>query len=423
MKTARFVMLLASIVSLALTTFGQTATTARITGQVTDAQGAVVVGATVRLVDKATNQERTTGTNEEGRYSFPSLTPGTYDISVTKQGFRRESVANVLAQVTKSVIVDVSVQPGGTAEQVTITAAGEVQLQKDDSAVGNVIDSEKISYLPSADRQIASLLTLQPGVPTSGEVTGSRADQNTFNLDGVDVSDNIIGQPFRTIIPTPSESIQEFRVTVSNPTASFGRSAGSQVELVTKRGTNQFHGSLYEYHQDASLNSNTWTNNSLGLPRPGGVDNRFGGSIGGPIPIMKEKLFFFFNYEGRRQAAAQQFTRPVPTDSLKSGILKFQDATGAAVAYNPKTFDALGIGSNPAVLAVLRRMPAPNNFSAGDGLNTAGFTANVPVSLNDDFGVLRLDYQINSKWSVLATGRANRDVQTQAFQADLVHLK
>ena len=421
MKTARFLVLLAFVVSLNVTICGQTATTARITGQVTDAQGAVIGGATVRLVDKSTNQERTTTTNEEGRYAFPNLTPGTYDISVTKQGFRRESVANVLAEVTKSVIVDLSIQAGGTAEQVTITAAGEVQLQKDDAAVGNVIDSEKLSYLPSADRQVTSLLTLQPGVPTSGEVTGARADQNTFNLDGVDVSDNVIGLPFRTIIPTPVESIQEFRVTVSNSTASFGRSAGSQVELVTKRGTNLFHGTLYEYHQDAALNSNSWTNNSLGLRRPGDTDNRFGGSVGGPI--WKEKIFFFFNYEGRRQAAAQQFTRQVPTDSLKAGILKFQDATGSIVSYNPKTFDPLGIGSNPAVLAVLARMPAPNNFSAGDGLNTAGFTANVPTSLTDDFGVLRLDYQINSKWSVLATGRANADIQTSAFQADLVHLK
>jgi hypothetical protein len=422
MKTARFLILLAAVVLLFnLTVLGQTATTARITGQVTDAQGAVVGGATVKLVDKSTNQERTTTTNEEGRYAFPSLTPGTYDVVVTKQGFRRESVASVLAEVTKSVIVDVSIQPGGTAEQVTITAAGEVQLQKDDSSVGNVIDSEKISYLPSADRQITSLLTLQPGVPTSGEVTGSRADQNTFNLDGVDVSDNVIGLPFKTVVPTPNESIQEFRVTVSNPTASFGRSAGSQVELVTKRGSNQYHGSLYEYHQDASLNSNTWDNNNLGLRRPGDVDNRFGGSAGGPI--WKEKIFFFFNYEGRRQAAAQQFSRLVPTDSLKSGVLKFQDATGAVVTYNPKTFDPLGIGSNAAVLAVLNRMPAPNNFSAGDGLNTAFFTANVPTSLNDDFGVLRLDYQLNSKWSVLATGRANRDIQTNAAQADLVHLK
>src|SRR5215467_10576460 len=123
MKTARFVLLLVAAVSLNIVARGQTATTARITGQVTDAQGAVVSGATVKLVDKATNQERTTTTNEEGRYSFPSLNPGPYDISVTKPGFRREAIANVQAEVTKSVIVDLSIQPGGTAEQVTVTAA------------------------------------------------------------------------------------------------------------------------------------------------------------------------------------------------------------------------------------------------------------------------------------------------------------
>src|SRR5262249_32349875 len=134
MKTARFLMLVAVVVSLKLTVFGQTATTARITGQVTDAQGAVVVGATVKLIDKATNAEkRTAVTNDEGRYVVPSLDPGDYDIVVTKPGFRKGAVAGVRAEVSKSLTVDITIQPGGTSEQVTITATGEVQLQRDDS--------------------------------------------------------------------------------------------------------------------------------------------------------------------------------------------------------------------------------------------------------------------------------------------------
>jgi hypothetical protein len=250
MKTARlFLVLTLLISSLSVRSLSQTATTSRITGVVVDANGAVVVGASVRLQNKETRAERTANTNEEGRYVFPSLEPGDYDITVDAKGFRRSAVSAVAAQVSKSINVDIRMEPGGTEEQVTVSAAGEVQLQKDDSSVGNVIDSDRIARLPNADRQATSLLTLQPGITTGGEVTGARADQNTFNLDGIDISDNVIGLPFRTIIPGTAESIDELRVTVANPNATFGRSAGSQVTFVTKRGTNQLHGSAYEYYQ------------------------------------------------------------------------------------------------------------------------------------------------------------------------------
>src|SRR5262249_10383591 len=266
-------------------------------------------------------------------------------------GFRKAVISAVTAQVSKSINLDVTLEAGGSQEQVTVTATGEVQLQKDDSSVGHVIDSDRIARLPNATRQATDLLTLQPGITTGGEVTGARADQNTFNLDGVDVSDNVIGLPFRTIIPVTAESIDELRVTVANPNATFGRSAGSQVTFVTKRGTNQFHGAGYEYYQGAVLNANTWDNNRIGLPRPPLVDNRFGGSFGGPM--WKEKLFFFFNYEGRRLPGTRKATRLVPTDSLKSGILKFLDANGSILTVNPKSLDPRNIGTNPGIIRAL----------------------------------------------------------------------
>ncbi|HEX3227707.1 MAG TPA: TonB-dependent receptor, partial [Pyrinomonadaceae bacterium] len=312
MKTAHlflaFVLLVSSLPATALT---QTATTSRITGIVTDPNGAVVAGASVKLQNKETHAERTASSNDEGRYVFPSLEPGAYTISVDAKGFRKTTVSQVNAQVAKSISVDVVLEAGGTSEQVSITAATEVALQKDDASVGNVIDRDRISRLPTASRQATDLLNLQPGITSGGEVTGARADQNTFNLDGIDVSDNVIGLPYRTVIPVPTESLDEFRVTVSNPNATFGRSAGGQVTFVTKRGTNQLHGSLYEYYQGAVLNANTWDNNRIGLNRPPLVDNRFGGSVGGPI--WKEKVFFFFNYEGRRLPGTSKQTRLVPT--------------------------------------------------------------------------------------------------------------
>lgn len=422
MKTARFLIFVLIVSSLPASGFGQTATTARVSGLVKDSQGAVVAGATVKLVDKATKAERTDATNSEGRYVFAAVEPGTYGISVTGQGFRTSVVSDFKADITKVATIDVELQPGGASEQVNVTATGEVQLQKDDASVGNVIDEDRIKRLPQINRQVTSLLLLQPAVAPGGEVAGSRNDQNTFSLDGLDVSDQV---GFRgavgTVVPVPSESVEEFRVTVANPNAAFGRSAGAQVSLVTKRGSNAFHGSVYEYHRNDNLNANSWRNNRLGLVKPPLIDNRFGFSAGGPI--WKEKTFFFGNYEGRRVPGSLSVTRAVPTQSFRDGVLRFRDASGAVFTVNPGTFDPRGLGSNPKILAYHRTLPLPNDLSIGDGLNTGGFTANLPTTLEDDFGVLRLDHQINSNWSVEARGSLFRDLQTGAAQADIVNLR
>jgi carboxypeptidase family protein len=423
MKTARF-FLLASLLltSFPVNAFTQTATTSRITGIVTDAAGAAVVGASVKLTNKETRTERSTTTSDGGNYVFPSLEPGDYEIAVSAQGFRKAVISAVTAQVSKSINVDVSLEAGGSQEQVTVTATGEVQLQKDDSSVGHVIDSDRIARLPNATRQATELLTLQPGITTGGEVTGARADQNTFNLDGVDVSDNVIGLPFRTVIPVTAESIDELRVTVANPNATFGRSAGSQVTFVTKRGTNQFHGAGYEYYQGAALNANTWDNNRLGLDRPPLVDNRFGLSLGGPI--WTDKLFFFFNYEGRRLPGTNTATRLVPTDTLRAGILRFRSADGSIITVNPRSLDPRNLGANPGILHSFGLMPAGNDNSVGDGLNTTGFTHNYAGNLKEDFGVLRLDYQINKNWSFEGKAAGQEVQSTSALaQVDLVNLR
>lgn len=422
MKTARFLVFLLVFSSLPVNAFAQTAATAKISGVVTDAQGAVVQGATVKLINKATKQERTDATNDEGRYVFAAIDPGLYDVTATAQGFRTTVVSDFKAEISKAASIDITLQPGGVGEQVTITAAGEVQLQKEDSSVGNVIEADRITRLPTQQRQVTELLRLQPLTTTNGETAGSRFDQNTFTLDGIDVTDNVgFRGGFATVVPTPTESIEEFRVTVANPNASFGRSAGAQVVLVTKRGGNAFHGSAYAYHQNDNLNANSWTNNRLGLDRPPLIDNRFGFSVGGPI--WPEKLFFFTNYEGRRLPGTTQATRVVPTESFRNGTLRFRDTSGNILNINPRTFDPRGIGASPAILSYLRALPAPNNFSGfGDGLNTAGFTANIPANLESDYGVLRLDYQITQNWSFEAKGALYRNIQRSLGQVDLIQV-
>ncbi len=403
--------------------FGQTAATSRISGLVTDANGSVVAGAVVKLVDNTTKAEKTVTTNDDGLYVFASIDPGTYDLSVAAKGFRNTVILGVKADITEVTVRDVTVEPGSVSETVTVSATGDVLLKTDDATVGNTIDQRQLERLPTTNRRATALIILQPAVTPGGEVVGSRADQNTYSLDGLDVSDQV---GFRgaadTVVPIPAESVEEFRVTVANPTASFGRSGGAQVTLVTKRGGNDFNGSAYWYHQNDNLNANSWSNNRLGLKRAEAKDNRFGATVGGPI--WKDHTFFFFNYEGRRVPGSTQVTRIVPTQSYRDGLLRFLDASGVVNTFNPVTFDPRGLGSNPRITTYLKTLPLPNDLSLGDGgLNTGGFITNIPVTLRDDFGVLRLDHKINSNWSVEARGSLYRSINTSAGQANIVDLK
>jgi hypothetical protein len=401
--------------------FAQTATTTKISGVVTDAKGSVIAGASVKLTNKATKLEKTASTNNDGLYVFSSIEPGLYDVSVASPGFRSALISDVKADISTGKTVDVALEVGNISEQITISAGSQLQLQRDDASIGNVIDKDRIKRLPNLSRQSSFLLQLQPGTAPVGEVTGSRADQTTFNLDGIDVTDNVVGQPFFTVIPTPNESVEEFRVTIANPNATFGRSAGAQVTLVTKRGTEAVHGSVYEYYQNKNLNANTWTNNRLGIERPPFSDHLFGASVGGPL--RKDKLFFFFNYEAERQTSTSEVVRIVPTQSFRNGLLSFRDASGGVFTVNPQAFDPRGLGSNPQILASLKLMPLPNNFSFGDGLNTGGFSANLPSAAHSDFGVLRLDYQLSRNWSFEAKGAAARQIFSGPSQVNLIEMK
>ncbi|MBI3650946.1 MAG: carboxypeptidase regulatory-like domain-containing protein [Acidobacteria bacterium] len=425
--------LLATLLSLllALAVLAQTATTTSISGLVADPQGAIVAGATVSLKDKATNQERTAITNDEGKYIFSNLGAGVYDLTISAQGFKKAVITDLKADVTKAVTQDVRLEAGGLTEEVTIAAGTEAQLQKQDAALGNTFENKRVALLPNISRDATPLLSLQPGTTPTGEITGARADQSTFSLDGIDVSDNVIGQTFRTVIPTPTEAVEEFRVTVANPNATFGRSSGAQVTFVTKRGTNQFHGSAYEYLQNDKLNANSWTSNRLGLSRPVLRDNRFGGSVGGPI--FKDKTFFFLLYEGRRNSGATTVMRIVPTSTLKQGLLRFNevisknpDGTPKEIVtrtINPRSFDPRNLGANPLILSMLALYPDANDFTVGDGLNTASFTANLPTNLRGDQSILRLDHAFNDKWKFDGAFNAFRQLQIGIGQVDIVNRK
>ncbi len=393
----------------AATALAQSSTTAAVVGTVTDATSASVPGAVVELQSVDTNAVTTAKTNDSGEYIFPNVTPGKYRVTVKHSGFKPTSVADLTIEVNRSYSVPVRLEVGTDTQVVEVQATASVQLQTTDSQIGNSVSSDAIMRLPTLQRNATELLGLQPGAVPVGNgimmrVSGAIDDQNTVTIDGIDVTQNIVAT--NTSIPTGTDSVEELRVTTANPNANFDRASGAQMTLQGRHGTNEFHGTLYEYLQNSALNANTWDSNRARLAKPAIKDNRYGGSFGGPI--KKNKTFIFGNFEERRYNAVTQITRTVPTSTLRQGIIQFRNPSGNIDQFNLATAavcgpngngqcDPRGLGMSPTVAAQFKLMPLPNFGGVGDGLNTSGFTANIPTPLQSDFGVVRLDHYITSK--------------------------
>src|SRR5437899_2924621 len=206
---------------------------------------------------------------------FPPISEMQRGGFVKKVGFRTAEVLLLTVNVAKSYTLDFKMELGQLAEVVQVEAGARVELQTTDATVGNVLPSSEIQNFPALTRQVNELLTLQPGATPTGEITGARSDQSSFMLDGIDVTNNSVGG-LGTFAFLPIDSIDEFRVSVANPNAEYGRGAGGQVSLVSRSGTDQYHGSTYWYHQNDNLNANSWDNNRLKLAKPELKDNRFG---------------------------------------------------------------------------------------------------------------------------------------------------
>jgi hypothetical protein len=420
--------------------YAQSATSALVTGIVTDVSGGTIAGAEVILQDQSTGGKQTAATGIDGRYVLPSVAPGLYTVKFTAKGFRTSVVNRLQAEVLESYTVNMTLDVGPTSEVVEVQASTSAELQTTDSSIGNVLGGDALKLLPVYTRSATALMFLQPAVTppvlgnstltkdvSGGAMAGARSEQVTFNLDGGDAtsdlegSNNYISPPGEPqpapIVPIPQESTEEFRVATSNPNATIGRSSGADVAVVTKHGANAFHGSAYEYHFDDGEGANSWQNNRLSIHKPHQVDNRFGATTGGPI--WKDKLFFFTNYEGRRFYDSASITRVVPTDTLRQGVLTFKDSTGTPVPYNFNPAngalasvcgatgnlpcDPRAIGVSAVTMSQIALLPHGNNSSIGDGLNYTGFTANYATPFTEDIAVTRLDYHISPKWSVFGT--------------------
>jgi hypothetical protein len=428
--------------------------TSSLNGSVTDPSGASVSGAKITLTETATGFQRTATSNAAGLYQFLDVAPGNYKLDATASGFAPFSATNVTLLVSLPSTVNIKFQVAGVAQ--TVTVEGEAPLiNRSDASLGNVVEGDLIAELPIPDRNVVSMLSLQPGVAylgeqldattdtRSGAVNGLRSDQSNVTLDGVGVNDENNGYAFTSVLNVPPDSVEEFRVTTANSNADSGYSSGAQVALVTKSGTNAFHGSAYEYNRNTIFSANdpflkaSQIQSDQSNTAPKLLRNVFGATFGGPI--MKNRLFFFTNYEGRRDAQGTSVLRTVPSASLQNGFLVYNCAllangspnplcsggTVTANGYNGQPYtvnvpagdyaltpqqitamDPLGIGPSAGAENILNQYPA-SNVLYGDGLNTLGyrFASNADSTYNTY--IARLDYHINNSGSQTLFARAS----------------
>ncbi|MGH9340359.1 MAG: carboxypeptidase regulatory-like domain-containing protein [Acidobacteriota bacterium] len=417
-----FVFLAATYMSEALL-----AQTASLQGTVLDPQERAVPGADVTLIQAETGTERVTVSDDQGGFVFAQVTPGAYSLRAELPGFKTVVTENVNLRVDTATTIDVQfTELGQVSEIVTVTGEAEL-LNKTDATIGNVLTPTQISRLPLENRNVANLLSLQPAITREGYVAGARSDQSNLTLDGIDVNEQQTGALTTVLRVTPA-SVQEFRVTTANPNATHGRSAGAQISFVTKSGTNDFHGGLYYSHRNTATTANNFFNNRVegdpdndgepGLARPALLRHLFGGSVGGPI--SQDKVFFFFNYEGRKDRKQESVLRFVPLPSLGQGQVKYENTSGEIVTLGPDELNAIyPVGVNPlaieALAAAAARYPA-NDTGEGDGLNTGGFRFNAPLPLDWNTYTAKIDFNLSSEHQFFVRGNYQWDHESFAPQ-------
>ena len=419
-----------------VTTFAQTATTS-LRGVVTDASGALVPNATVSLSDKANGTSYSATTNSAGRYIFPVITPATYQVDITSSGFAPQSrIAELLVNQPATIDFTMSVKSNDTT--VNVSTATET-LNLTDATEGNAIGNTTIEALPMDGRNPVALLTLQPGVlylgpentdSRTGAVAGGRSDQGNVTVDGLDDNNQMQGTAFTGVLRSTLDSTEEFRVTTSNGTAEAGHSSGAQVNLVTKSGTNHYHGSLYEYYRPTNTVANQFFNKNTqiitgepNIPQKY-IQNVFGGSIG--APIIKDKLFYFFNYEGTRIGTDTVVGDTVPTASFMQGELGYVDTNGNTDYLSRQQVTAMdepctqntfngapvcpnGPGPNAAVLNYYAKVPTATSTILGDGINSGGYYFVSPTPSTQNTSIFKIDYVPSSKHHLFVRGNLQKD--------------
>ncbi|MDX2030512.1 MAG: TonB-dependent receptor [Blastocatellia bacterium] len=423
---------------------GAQAVRGRIEGTVRDPQGQLIPNATITLTNLGTGETRTAVSSGEGVYVAVEVKPGAYRVTAEATGFKKITVEGIVVQVATVATVNLELPVGAASESITVNASESQEVVNSaNPEVGDVVDRQRILDLPLDGRNPLELTALQAGVQlrtnADGEIdrfsiNGNRTVANNITVDGVNASDNFLKTPANVtlpVIPVSVESIGEFRVTTALPSAEFGRGT-AQVNAITASGTNQLRGSLFEFHRNTVFNANTFFNNSTvspatgeTLPREKLIRNQFGGRLGGPVTLPKwllgpfayngkDRTFFFFSYEGKRESRGLSRNRTVYTSQARQGIFRYLNGlptTPANVAANPglvRSVNVLGLNAtratlDPLVSRYLALTPTPNNFQLGDGLNTGGYRFNSTILSPSDVFAGRLDHRLTAKHSLEAT--------------------
>ena len=394
-----------------------------ILGTVTDPSGAAIAGAAVAVKNVNTGLSRTVTTSDDGTYSVPELPIGTYSVTVEKSGFRQGVVTGLQVEVSSDVRADVTLQPGELAQKIEVSADQLPQVESTSNVLGGIVESKVVTNLPVNGRDYQKLINLVPGVTSSPDqitdspgsygvfsVNGARGRSNNFLLDGTDMNDGyrndpaineagVFGTP-ATILPL--EAIAELRV-LSNSEAEYGRSAGGVINIVTKSGSNSLHGSGFDFFRNNALDARNFFN-EVGQPQNPFHNNQFGGSLGGPI--VKDKTFFFVDYEGMREKGAEASTACVPT----------QADFAQAIA------DSGGV-VNPVIAAMLAKPnliwpAAPANATDCYTDGGSNISLATPFSNRVDSAIVKIDHTFNS--NNLLTGRYYIGDSDQSFPLALV---
>lgn len=410
--------------------------TGSLRGLALDPQRRGIPGVMIYAERIGTSRTWTTQTQEDGTYALTSLPPGEYRIRASAKGFRPVERYPVAIEVQSPRQLDLDFQIETTEMTLAVSAEGAF-LNLADARVGSHLTGGQITQLPLEGRNVLALLSLQPGVvytsdtnvlfrtnfgepdadARNGAVNGGRSDHANVTLDGLDVNDHQTGFAFHSVLRVGAESIQEFRMVTAGQGAEVGRSSGAQVALVTRSGSNEFHGALFHAHRNTVFSANSFLGNRANLPRAKLIRNTYGGAAGGPL--IRNRLFVFGSFEGRRDASETSVIRNVPTADLRNGFVRYRNRAGAIATLSPndlRRIDPLGIGVNRGTIELMQLYPLPNDSPNIDPLNFGGFRFNSPVRDSLNAGTLRLDYHLSGAHQLFARGNLQTDTGLAALQ-------
>ncbi len=422
------------------------AQTSTISGTVYDPSGAVVGGADVSAVNGATGVAFKQVTNEVGLYSFPSIGVGTYTITVELSGFKTARRTGLILNTGTPIVQNFTLELGGGGQEVSVEATAAV-VNTTSATLGNVVEHVTVSTMPLNGRNPLNLIILEPGVVQTGStgvnVNGLRAQSGNVTIDGIEANEASNPTPVNNVFRINPDNVQEFKVTTSNPTPEEGRNAGLNVNIATRSGGNEFHGTAVEYFRNTVLNANETFANGQGNPRTYIQSNQYGFDASGPI--KKDKTFVYGSWQGQKvnlQLAIDKAFGNIPTlytPTAMSGIYRYFVAdpnnpfkiNGTTItanspllvkpdgsladgvrncisasdrnciqSYNMFANDPLKLGADLQVMKVLKSYPLPNNYASGDGLNTAGYLWNSPYQVRGPRSILRGDHNFNSNNSM-----------------------